>query len=232
MTRSYRIVFALALVSVGASGYWWWSERTRWSPPLPKLPALPEVAKLEAAPRHELAHSLARPLFWSSRKPVAANADGGADAPQPENEITTSRLTAVLEMGDHKIALLQKADGTIIKLGTQEGEYPWRLASFDGRTALFLSRSGEKVERLLERTATPAPPAPLRPDAERRADPSGRGKGEGGASQSSSRPAVSPSKARAKPAPARTGAISGNAPVRVDASISVGDAVSPANSLG
>ncbi|MBS0392342.1 MAG: hypothetical protein JSS19_15930 [Proteobacteria bacterium] len=74
-----------------------------------------------------------------------------------EQEINQSRLTAVFESGRQRIALLQRPDGSPLKLTSDTK--PWRLESFDGRKALFVSEDGaQRVERPLE--AGPKGPAP------------------------------------------------------------------------
>ncbi|MBV7428772.1 hypothetical protein KW843_00725 [Acidovorax sp. sif1233] len=71
--------------------------------------------------------------------------------------MTQSRLTAVLESGLQRVAILQRADGTTLKI-TGETK-PWRIESFDGRNAVFLSADDQRVERPLEAGSAAAPKA-------------------------------------------------------------------------
>ncbi|MBS0506422.1 MAG: hypothetical protein JSR53_03460 [Proteobacteria bacterium] len=92
--------------------------------------------------------------MWTSRRPVESKAQN-----QQEQELAQARLLAVVESGGSRIALLQRANGTPMKL-TSETK-PWRLLSFNGRQAQFLSDDGRRVDLQLE-YAPPAAQPPRR----------------------------------------------------------------------
>lgn len=143
MIKSWYLAPVVGIVAVAASMYWWNAEKERWNPPPPLKPDLPTVEPMPPVVRTRAPQALERPLLWSSRRPVAVDDKKSGMA----NELMQSRLTAVFESGKERIAILQRADGSTLKI-TGETK-PWRVESFDGRKALFLS-GDQRVERPLE----------------------------------------------------------------------------------
>jgi hypothetical protein len=156
MIKSWYLAPVVAALAVVASAYWWQAEKSRWSPPPPRKPDLPRVEAMPAAPRIRAMQAVERPLFWAARRPVAVDEKKS----NLVSELMQSRLTAVFESGGDRVAILQKVDGTTLKI-TNETK-PWRIDSFDGRKALFVSADDQRVERPLEAgAAASARPAPL-----------------------------------------------------------------------
>jgi len=145
MIRPWHLAPLLAGAALAASAYWWLAEKDRWQPPPALRPDLPQIVPLPQPPQAKVRETLARPPLWASRRPV----DAGGKKGGMEQEITQSRLMAVFESGRQRIALLQRPDGSLLKL-TSDAK-PWRLESFDGRKALFVSEEGAgRVERPLQ----------------------------------------------------------------------------------
>lgn len=149
MIRIWWFIPALALAALATSAYRWRIERDNWQPPRAKLPELPSVAALPVSVVPLSKQSLERPLLWSSRRPVLVG-DKKAGLAQ---ELEQSRLMAVLESGAERVALLKRADGSVMKINTTSS--PWRLESFDGRKAVFVSPDLLRVDRPLEAGAMP-----------------------------------------------------------------------------
>ena len=156
MIKSWYMAPVLGIVAVAASAYWWDAEKDRWSPPPPLKPDLPTVEPMPPAVRVHARQALEHPLLWTSRRPVAVDDKKSSMA----NELMQARLTAVLESGKDRVAILQRTDGSTLKI-TGETK-PWRVESFDGRKALFLSADNQRVERPLE-AGTPAAATNARP---------------------------------------------------------------------
>lgn len=153
MIRPWHLAPLLAGAALAASAYWWLAEKDRWQAPPARLPDLPVIVALPGPQGAIVRQSLARPLLWASRRPVEKDEKKGG----LERELMQSRLTAVFESGRARVALLQRPDGSTLKLSDESK--PWRLESFDGRKALFLSEDGtQRVERPLEAGARAAPP--------------------------------------------------------------------------
>lgn len=157
MSKRGLILFVLALALVVASALVWLRQRAAWQPLPPLKPELPRVAGLPAPGKPVIDTALAQPLFWPSRRP---NPVVKADAEAPKSELDDTRLTAVLRAGESQIAILQQKDGTAMKLSNHST--PWRIESFDGRKAVFVSNGDQRVERSLE-PATPAARGPASP---------------------------------------------------------------------
>ncbi|RQO82559.1 hypothetical protein DBV10_08895 [Acidovorax sp. FJL06] len=83
--------------------------------------------------------------------------------------MTQSRLTAVLESGGERVAILQRADGSTLKITA--ATQPWRIVSFDGRKAVFASADEGQVERPLEAGSPAVAPARPGPIADRARNP-------------------------------------------------------------
>ena len=143
-------VFLLALALALASALVWLRQRNAWQPPPPLKPELPLAMELPALANPPVTTALARPLFWPSRRPnpVAPAAGKG-----PKDELDDAQLTAVLQAGPHRIALLRQKDGSSMKVS--DNSRPWRIESFDGRKAVFVSNRGQRAERLLEAAQAP-----------------------------------------------------------------------------
>lgn len=154
MIKPWHLGPVLAAVALGASAYWWHAHKNDWSAPAPLKPELPKYSPLAQPGAIANAQTLARPVMWTSRRPVESKAQN-----QQEQELAQARLLAVVESGGSRIALLQRANGTPMKL-TSETK-PWRLLSFNGRQAQFLSDDGRRVDLQLE-YAPPAAQPPRR----------------------------------------------------------------------
>lgn len=151
----------LAAVALAASAYWWHTQKAMWTPPPERRPELPAFASLPGPQGAAVQHAQERPVLWASRRPpqvVEKKKDEAADS------LAQSRLMAVLESGPNRVAVLQQPDGSKLKI-TAETK-PWRIESFDGRKAVFLSADDRRIERPLEPGAAPqrvkASPAPAR----------------------------------------------------------------------
>ena len=150
MKRMAIILVFVAVVAVLVGIAWWVVGRSAWQPPAPVRPALPEIAQTEPVSAAGGKAALEAPLFWTSRAPVESGEVKVEVA--PESEMSRMRLMAVLESGGQRVALLQRADRSVLKLDSAEPNPDWRLESFDGVTAVFVSRDGQRVERPLEKT--------------------------------------------------------------------------------
>ena len=158
MKRMAIILVFVAVVAVLVGIAWWVVGRSAWQPPAPVRPALPEIAQTEPVSAAGGKAALEAPLFWTSRAPVESGEVKVEVA--PESEMSRMRLMAVLESGGQRVALLQRPDRSVLKLDSAESSQDWRLESFDGVTAVFVSRDGQRVERSLEKTpgSATAPP--------------------------------------------------------------------------
>lgn len=151
MTKPWQVAPWLALAALAASGWWWQAGKDAWRAPPARKPELPLVADIPAPPVLRAQQALERPLLWTSRRPTGAGDPKGGFA----QELMESRLTAVFASGKNQLAVLQRKDGSSLKLGTDSK--PWRIESFDGRKAVFVSADQQRVERLLERAPGPGP---------------------------------------------------------------------------
>jgi hypothetical protein len=152
MKKPWIVVPMLAAAALVASAYWWKTHQNDWSPPLPRQPDLPQYIPMASPSSASTVQALARPLLWTNRRPVESKNESQKN--QQEQELAQSRLLAVLESGGDRIALLQHANGTLLKL-TSESK-PWRLESFDGRRAIFFSDEAKRSELFLEYATPPA----------------------------------------------------------------------------
>lgn len=152
MKKPWIVVPMLAAAALAASAYWWKTHQNDWNAPPPRQPDLPQYIPMASPPSVSTVQALARPLLWISRRPVESKNEGQKN--QQEQELVQSRLLAVLESGGDRIALLQHANGTLLKL-TSESK-PWRLESFDGRRAIFFSDEAKQSELFLEYATPPA----------------------------------------------------------------------------
>lgn len=173
MRRPWLALLLLAGVVWALNAYWWSHARGAWRPPAAIQPALPEPPQPFAlGATTGVRQALARPLFWSSRRPVASTDDSAVDG-----ELRQARLVAVLESGPDRIALLQRPDGSALKIASgASGSTPgaaasrWRLDRFDGRVAHFIHADGRGLDLRLERSAGPVPgAAPIGESARRTA---------------------------------------------------------------
>lgn len=156
MKRNSLILPVLAVLALLISLLWWFWGRTAWRPPPALKPDLPPALALAPPPPASTVQARERPLMWSSRRPAEAKTEEEpADKPsETVNELSTSRLMAVLESGVHNVALLQKPDGSVLKISSRDPDGgAWKLDSFDGVTAQFIASNGERVERTLEKQA-------------------------------------------------------------------------------
>ena len=157
--RPWLLAPILAALALGASAYWWHTQKATWSPPPERRPDLPAFEPIPGVQGIAARQAQERPLLWVSRRPPAVaekKKDEAADM------LSQSRLMAVLESGQNRVAMLQQPDGRKLKI-TMETK-PWRIESFDGRKAVFRSTDNRQIERPLEAGAPPpkAAPAPVR----------------------------------------------------------------------
>ncbi len=158
MIKPWYLAPVLGAAALGASAYWWQAEKDRWVPPEARRPDLPKVEPMPQPAPMRARQALERPVFWISRRPLDVDDKKGSVA----RELTQSRLTAVLESGGERVAILQRADGSTLKITA--ATQPWRIVSFDGRKAVFASADEGQVERPLEAggpAATPAKAGPI-----------------------------------------------------------------------
>lgn len=158
MMRLWFMAPVLAGVAVAGNVYWWQLNRDAWQPPIARLPDIPNIAPMPQRVDAGAQQALQRPLLWTSRRPIPVN-DKRAGIAQ---ELQQSRLMAVLESGDEHVALLRRNDGSVMKITAISN--PWKLDSFDGRRAVFISPDGQRVDRPLEPgTAAPTGASLRRP---------------------------------------------------------------------
>ncbi len=165
MLKPWYLGPVLTAVALVASAYWWQAEKDRWAPPEARRPDLPKVEPIPQTASMRARQALERPVFWVSRRPLDVDDKKGSVA----RELTQSRLTAVLESGGERVAILQRADGSTLKITAVT--QPWRIVSFDGRKAVFASADEGQVERPLEAGSLAASPVKLGPVADRARNP-------------------------------------------------------------
>lgn len=144
MIKPWYVGPVLGAVAVAASAYWWHTEKERWNPPQARRPDLPKVEPIPPVIKVRAKQAVEHPLLWASRRPVAVEEKKTSLV----TELLQARLTAVFESGKERVAILQRPDGSTLKI-TGETK-PWRVESFDGRKALFVSADDQRVERPLE----------------------------------------------------------------------------------
>lgn len=144
MIKPWYLGPVLAAAALAASAYWWQADKDRWTPPEARRPDLPKVEPMPQPEPMRARQALERPVLWMSRRPLDADDKKSSLA----SELAQSRLTAVFESGNQRVAILQRQDGTTVKITTET--QPWRVVSFDGRKALFVSADDGRVERPLE----------------------------------------------------------------------------------
>lgn len=159
MVKPWHLAPLLAAVALVASAYWWQAEKDRWVPPRERRPDLPKVEPMPQPAPMRARQALERPVLWVSRRPLDVDDKKGSVA----RELAQSRLTAVLESGGERVAILQRADGSTLKITA--ATQPWRIVSFDGRKAVFASADEGQVERPLEAGGPAAAPAKTGPIA-------------------------------------------------------------------
>lgn len=160
----------------------WALWEARWTPALPAPPdsvaqpdATPLAAPLAFAPLSDYPATLSRPLFFAGRRaPGQATGDtpdatGDGTAPTPTGGTSRLSLSAVIEEGDQRSALLSvpgQGPATRVRVGEQIGG--WRLVGIaddgvtveaDGRREQIpLRHFGAGTVRV-----TPTPSAPPQP---------------------------------------------------------------------
>lgn len=144
MIKPWHLGPLVAAAALAASGYWWQAKKETWNPPPERKPDLPVLESMPQPVRVIAKDAVGRPLLWTSRRPVEKEEKKSS----LEQELMQSRLTAVLESGKERVALLQRQDGSQLKITTETK--PWRIESFDGRKAVFVSDGDRRVERPLE----------------------------------------------------------------------------------
>jgi hypothetical protein len=141
----FWILIGLLLAGLAGYGqYWWFRDHALWSPPPAKLPAVNPVQPLSADAALSIAAALERPVLWSSRRPPVIRKQDD----RVVDEINKSLLLAVLQSGDQLIALLRAPNGRLLKYSSQS--QPWRLESFDGRQASFVTAEGQHATLALQ----------------------------------------------------------------------------------
>ena len=125
MIKPWYLAPLLAAAALVASAYWWQAEKDRWVPPKERRPDLPKVEPMPQSVPMRARQALERPVLWVSRRPLDVDDKKGSVA----RELTQSRLTAVLESGGERVAILQRADGSTLKITA--ATQPWRIVSFD-----------------------------------------------------------------------------------------------------
>ncbi|WP_461161010.1 hypothetical protein [Simplicispira piscis] len=155
MIKPWFLVPVLAVSALVGSAYWWHTEKNTWIPPTARRPELPRLETMPQMPVIRAVHAVQRPVFWTSRRPV----DTAVPKKDLGNELTQSRLTLVLESGSTRVAILRRQDGSILKITTDT--QPWRIESFDGRNAVFVSADAQRIERPLEAGSPAQVKAPI-----------------------------------------------------------------------
>lgn len=144
MIKPWHLAPMLAIVALTTSAYWWKDGKGAWNPPPARVPELPQAEAMPGPAPLKATHALERPLLWSSRRVV----ESGDKKSGMAQELMQSRLMAVFESGQERVAVLQRKDGATMKITAETS--PWRLESFDGRKARFVSSDAQQVERPLE----------------------------------------------------------------------------------
>lgn len=144
MIKPWYLVPVLAIAALATSAYWWHTEKNTWTPPTARSPDLPHLESMPQPQVIRAVYAIQRPLLWTSRRP----ADTGVVKRSMDSELMQSRLMVVLESGTILVAILQRQNGSPLKITTET--QPWRIESFDGRKAVFVSTDAQRVERPLE----------------------------------------------------------------------------------
>jgi len=165
MIKPWYIFPVLAASALAASVYWWQAEKDRWTPPVARKPDLPKVEPLPQHASVRARQAIERPVFWTSRRPVEVDDKKNSLA----RELNQSRLTAVFESGRERVAILQRVDGSTLKITTETK--PWRIESFDGRRATFVSADDGRVVRPLEAGSPAVAKTPQGPAVDRARKP-------------------------------------------------------------
>ncbi|MEW6694984.1 MAG: hypothetical protein AB1371_08570 [Pseudomonadota bacterium] len=142
--RFWLVVLALVAACTGAAARWWERDHAWWKPPAPLRPEVPSVPTLPEPVQASTAAAIERPLLWSTRRPPRAR----TQEDRLLEELNQSRLIAVVQSGEQRVALLRTPSGGLVKYGNQTR--PWRLESFDGRQAVFVTDEGQRAARPLE----------------------------------------------------------------------------------
>lgn len=151
MIRYWLLVPLFAFSTFAGSVYWWWSVRGDWwVPPPARLPDVPSANVINPPSTLPPTAALDRPLLWSSRRYKSPPTQQDA---RLADEMAQARLLSVVQSGLTIIAVIRKKDGTVMRY-TQNSE-PWRIHSFDGRTATMVAADGQQTTLLLQ----PAPHA-------------------------------------------------------------------------
>lgn len=145
---------------------------------LPRPGATPE-SRLQGP--GDYAEAVRRPLFFTSRQPLAFVIQGEQDNNVAADSAFDYVLTGVLIAPTARLAMLQKPDGSdgpTVAVGDEvEGHPGWRLSSVAARSALFTGPEGERSLELRRYmgdgpampgqmpppAASPAPPPPSAP---------------------------------------------------------------------
>lgn len=135
-------VLALLIAALFAVLAWVWiAPLGPWQPP---QPVVPEVSRVQGeaggAASAALAHALARPVFWPSRRPEAEPseaASGFAD---------NARLLGLIGQGGNAVAIVN-FDGKTARLVPGKSVGGWRFEGLDAGNAVF-SRPGGENQRL------------------------------------------------------------------------------------
>jgi len=147
MSRRWLLVVA-ALPALSLL-LWARVDRVTWSPPAPLPPALPQPPPaLFAREPHPLSETVARPLFWEYRRPIART--GSEERPLL---LANGTLIALFTSGAEQVALVEVPEQGLWRITANGGAGGCRLQTATATEAQFLC--GEK------RVTLPLRPRPL-----------------------------------------------------------------------
>ena len=119
--------------------------------------ASPTMRPQNARPEELVGAALARPLFSSTRRPPQG-ASGGAAS---DNDLSDSRLTGIVTMRDHRLALFAVSGDKPLKVGEGDSVSGWRIESITPREVSLSGPSGTKtLQPKLDPNLAPPPGQP------------------------------------------------------------------------
>jgi hypothetical protein len=160
-------VAALNLALAGAL-VWLWSDESRrhWAEPQALMPALEEVAAVEASEPVDVSRfreTLERPLFLASRRP-GPRRDPSGESQEAVDALKDVRLVGTYGAGA-KGGIIIVRGGKVERLPIGASIGQWKVAGGEGRGAALERANGER--RTLELTLnTSSPPAGATPSAQ------------------------------------------------------------------
>lgn len=158
MNRTQTFLAAINLALVVGIAFQWLNADLRWAPP---QAIAPEESSLRAEFAHfdrmdpvVLAETLARPVFWETRRPPPLEEKVEAPpvvAPDPLNGVT---LLGMFGAGKD-MRVMVRADNKVTRLARGERFGPWTVQGLNDREVIF--RDGDSERRLeLKRAPQPA----------------------------------------------------------------------------